>query len=61
MAKMTREELTKHLVSSERSGLPVRKRQPSKHEILQGIDSANREAKKASDEIRARLRREAAA
>lgn len=61
MAKISWQELTKHLVSPERSGLPVRKRQPSKDEILRGIDSANREAKKASDEIRARLRRETAA
>ena len=61
MAKMTRKELAKHLVSPERSGLPVHKRKPSKEEILRGIDSANREAKKASDEIRARLRRETAA
>lgn len=61
MAKISRQELAKHLVTPERSGLPVHKRQPSKDEILRGIDSANQEAKQASDEIRARLRRESAA
>jgi len=61
MAKMSRVELQKYLVTPERSGLPVRKRQPTKNEILRGIDSANREAKQVSDEIRARLRRASAA
>lgn len=62
MAKIARKELAQYLVSPERSGLKKHgQRQLSTKEILKGIDSANRKAGQASEEVRARLRRESAA